>query len=88
MLPVNTGGHSAYRDTFVSQFLALFPDPFVVPKAAWDLIVKFQYSDLSLMDSIILEFYPKSGKAATRFPSCMLRSYLLSIKLHVPSITK
>ena len=36
----------------------------------------------------MLDYYPKSGKAATRLPSCMLRSYLLSIKLHVTSIAK
>lgn len=28
MLPVNIGGHSAYQDTFVSEFLKFYPDPF------------------------------------------------------------
>ena len=32
MLPVNYGGHTAYQDTFVSEFLNLCPDPFAVPK--------------------------------------------------------
>ena len=32
MLPVNYGGHAAYQDTFVSQFLELFPNPFALPK--------------------------------------------------------
>ena len=88
MLPVNTGGHSAYQQTFVSAFLSLFPNPFVVPKATWDLIVKFWYLDLSETDTIMLNYYPKSGKPVKRLPSSLLRSYLLSIKLHITSITK
>lgn len=88
MLPVNYGGHSAYQDTFVSEFLDLFPDPFAVPKQTWDIIVKFWYLDLSETDTIMQEFYSLLGKPATRFPSCLLRSYLLSIALKVDSITE
>ena len=76
MLPVNYGGHTAYQDTFVSEFLSLFPDPFVVPKQIWDIIVKFWYLDLSETDTIMQEFYSPLGKPASRFPSCLLRSYL------------
>lgn len=78
MLLINSGGHSAYQNTFVSAFLALFPNPFTVPKETWDLIVKFWYLDLSETDTIMMDYYPKSGKAAKRLPSCLLRSYLLS----------
>ena len=88
MLPVNYGGHTAYQDTFVSEFLSLFPDPFVVPKQTWDIIVKFWYLDLSETDTIMQEFYSLLCKPATRFPSCLLRSYLLSIVLGVTSITQ
>lgn len=88
MLPVNSGGHSAYQDTFVSEFLKLFPNPFAVPKETWDLIVKFWYLDLSQTDKILLDYYPTSGKSATRYPSCLLHSYLLSFKLHISSVTK
>ena len=88
MLPVNYGGHAAYQDTFVSRFLDLFPDPFAVPKQTWDVIVKFWYLDLSETDTIMQEFYSLLGKPATRFPSCLLRSYLLSIVLKVDSITE
>ena len=88
MLPVNYGGHTAYQDTFVSEFLSLFPDPFVVPKQTWDIIVKFWYLDLSGTDTIMQEFYSLPGKPATRFPSCLLRSCLLSIVLGVTSITR
>ena len=78
MLPVNYGGHTAYQNTFVSEFLKLFPDPFAVPKQTWDVIVKFWYPDLSETDTIMQKFYSLLGKPATRFPSCLLRSYLLS----------
>ncbi len=88
MLPVNYGGHAAYQDTFVSRFLDLFPDPFAVPKQTWGVIVKFWYLDLSETDTIMQEFYSLLGKPATRFPSCLLRSYLLSIVLKADSITE
>ena len=88
MLPINHGGHTAYQDTFVLEFLKLFPNPFIVPKKIWDIIVKFWYLDLSETDSIMQEYYPLTGKPVKRFPSCMLRSYLLSIKLKITSITE
>ena len=87
MLPVNSGGHSAYQDFVVQNLLKHFPDPFAIPKESWDLIVKFWYLDLSKTDSIMLDYYPKTGKAVTRFPSCLLRSYLLSVTMHF-SITE
>ena len=88
MLPVNYGGHTAYQNTFVSEFLNLFPDPFALPKQTWGIIVKFWYLDLSETDTIMQEFYSPLGKPASRFPSCLLRSYLLSIVLKVDSITE
>ena len=86
MLPTNPGGHAAYQDTFVSQFLKFYPDPFVLPKSTWDYIVQFFYLDLSLTDSIMQDCYSVFG-AEPRLPSCMLRSYLLALKLKVTSIT-
>ena len=86
MLPVNIGGHSAYQDTFVSEFLKFYPDPFSLPKSTWDYIVPFWYLDLSMTDSIMQECYSIFGPEP-RLPSCMLRSYLLALKLKVTSIT-
>ena len=86
MLPCNPGGHAAYQDTFVSDFLKFYPDPFVLPKSTWDYIVQFWYLDLSLTDSIMQECYSVFGPEP-RLPSCMLRSYLLALKLKVTSIT-
>lgn len=86
MLPCNPGGHAAYQDTFVSDFLKFYPDPFVLPKNTWDYIVQFWYLDLSQTDSIMQDCYSVFGPEP-RLPSCMLRSYLLALKLKVTSIT-
>ena len=86
MLPCNPGGHAAYQDTFVSTFLKFYPDPFALPKSTWDYIVQFWYLDLSQTDSIMQECYSVFGPQP-RLPSCMLRSYLLALKLKVTSIT-
>ena len=71
MLPCNPGGHAAFQDTFVSQFLKFYPDPFVLPKSTWDYIVQFWYLDLSKTDSIMQECYSVFGPEP-RLPSCML----------------
>ena len=86
MLPCNPGGHAAFQDTFVSQFLKFYPDPFVLPKSTWDYIVQFWYLDLSQTDSIMQDCYSVFGPEP-RLPSCMLRSCLLSLKLKFTSIT-
>ena len=87
MLPYNSGGHAAYQDTFVSDFLKFYPNPFSLPKSSWDYIVQFWYLDLSLTDTIMQECYSIFGPQP-RLPSCMLRSYLLALKLKVTSITQ
>ena len=86
MLPCNPGGHAAFQDTFISQFLKFYPDPFVLPKGTWDYIVQFWYLDLSKTDSVLQECYSVFGPEP-RLPSCMLRSCLLALKLKVTSIT-
>ena len=87
MLPYNPGGHAAYQDSFVSDFLKFYPNPFVLSKDTWDYIVQFWYLDLSLTDTIMQECYSVFGPEP-RLPSCMLRSYLLALKLKVTSITQ
>ena len=61
MLPCNPGGHSAYQDTFVSDFLKFYPDPFALSKDSWDFIIQFWYLDLSLTDTIMQECYSIFG---------------------------
>ncbi len=75
MLPVISGGHFAYQDTFVSDFLASYPDPFALSKSTWKIITKFWYLDLSLTDSLLIDTYSKFGPSP-RQPSWLIpRSY-------------
>ena len=86
MLPIISGGHSAYQDTFVSEFLKYYPKPYALSKSSWDTIIDFWYLDLSLTDILMQDCYSKYGPEP-RLTSCMLRSYLLSIKFKVTSVT-
>lgn len=79
MLPCNSGGHTAYQDTLVSELLKFYPDSFSISKDSWHTVIEFWYLDLSLTDSLMADSYSKFGPEP-RLPSCMLRSYLLSIK--------
>ena len=51
------------------------------------MIAEFWYLDLSSTDSLLINTYSKFGPSP-RQPSCMPRSYLLSIKLRITSITQ
>ena len=86
MLPIISGGHTAYQDTFLSDILIYYPDPLILSKQTWNTIIEFWHLDLSLTDTFIQDYYSKYGPAP-RTSACMLRSYLLSIKLKVTSIT-
>ena len=86
ILPIISGGHSTYQDTFVSDFSIYYPDLFSLSKQTWNTIIEFWHLDLSFTDTFMQDYYSKFGPAP-RTPSCMLRSYLLSIKLKVTSIT-
>lgn len=87
MLPaVSPDSHKEFQDIFVKLFLQYYPDPFALSRQTWQTIVQFFSLDLSETDGILAGAYSKYGPAP-RLPSCMLRSYLLSIKLKVTSIT-
>lgn len=87
MLPVVSGGHSAYPDTFVSDFLKFYPHPFSLSKDTWDTIIEFWHLDLSFSDSVLADRYSKLGPQPG-LPSCMLQSYLLSLKFKISTITR
>ena len=87
MLPVVLpDSHKDFQDFFVPLFLLYYPDPFTLSKQTWQAIVQFWNLDLSQTDAILADTYSKYGPAP-RTPSCMLRSYLLSLKLKFTSIT-
>lgn len=86
MLVIPDNSHAVYQDFVISQFLKYYPDPFAISKKRWDIILQFYELDLSHTNVILADLYSTKGPLA-RVPSDMLRSYLLSIKLRITSIT-
>lgn len=87
MLPVySPESHFEFQKHFVENFYRYYPDPFAISRNTWDIIVQFWNLDLSETDLILKDRYSIFGPEP-RLPSNMLRSYLLSLKLKVVSIT-
>ena len=87
MLPVNYGSHADYQNFVVTNLRKYYPNPDSLAKSTWDIIERFWNLDLSKTDTILVDKYSKFGPAP-RTPSCMQRSYLLSIDFKVTSITE
>ena len=86
MLPVNSGGHSAYQEFLTLNLRKYYPDPDSLPRSTWDIIERFWHLDLSYTDELLRSKYSVFGPKP-RTPSCMQRSYLLSIDFKVDSLT-
>ena len=86
MLPVNNGGHAAYQNFVVENLRKYYPDPDSIPRSTWDIIERFWRLDLSYTDIYLKDKYSVFGPKP-RTPSCMHRSYLLSLEFKVTSIT-
>ena len=86
MLPVNCGSHADYQNFVVTNLRKYYPDPDSIARSTWDIIDRFWNLDLSFTDSYMQSKYSKYGPAP-RTPSCMQRSYLLSIDFKVSSPT-
>lgn len=87
MLPVNSGGHTAYQTFVLENLRKYYPDPTVFAKSTWDIIERFWNLDLSYTDEKLRSKYSIFGPKP-RIPSCMHRSYLLSLAFKVTSLTK
>ena len=87
MLPVNCRSHADYQNFVVTNLRKYYPNPDSLAKSTWDIIERFWNLDLSKTDTILVDKYSKFGPAP-RTPSCMQRSYLLSIDFKVTSITE
>lgn len=87
MFPVNCGSHKDYQNFVVTNLRKYYPNPDVLAKSTWDIIERFWHLDLSETDVILADKYSKFGPAP-RTPSCMQRSYLLSIDFKVTSLTE
>ena len=86
MLPVNTGGHSTYQNFVVENLRKYYPNPDALSRSTWDIIDHFWNLDLSYTDELMRSRYSVFGPRP-RTPSCMQRSYLLSIDFKVTSLT-
>ena len=86
MLPVILGGHSTYQNFVVENIRKYYPDPDSIPRSTWTIIDRFWNLDLSFTDEFLKDKYSKFGPKP-RTPSCMPRSYLLSIAFKVTSLT-
>lgn len=86
MLPVNSGGHSAYQDFLLAQLRKYYPVPASFSHSTWDIIDRFWNLDLSFTDEFMRDKYSVFGPKP-RTPSCMQRSFLLSIDFKVTSLT-
>ena len=86
MLPVNTGGHSTYQNFVVENLRKHYPNPDALSRSTWDIIDRFWNLDLSYTDELMRSRYSVFGPRP-RTPSCMQRSYLLSIDFKVTSLT-
>ena len=86
MLPVNCGSHSDYQYFVVKNLRKYYPNPDSIARSTWDIIDRFWNLDLSYTDEFMRDKYSKFGPAP-RTPSCMQRSYLLSIDFKVTSLS-
>lgn len=86
MLPVNAGGHTAYQNFVVENLRKYYPNPDALSRSTWDIIDRFWNLDLSYTDELMRSRYSVFGPRP-RTPSCMQRSYLLSIDFKVTSLT-
>ena len=87
MLPNISGGHTAYQNFVVTNLRKYYPNPDALAPSTWDIIERFWNLDLSYTDELLKDTYSKFGPAP-RTPSCMQRSYLLSIDFKVTSLTE
>ena len=87
MLPVHCGSHADYQNLVVENLRKYYPNPDALARSTWDIIERFWHLDLSDTDTLLAHKYSKFGPAP-RTPSCMQRSYLLSIDFKVSSITE
>ena len=65
MLPVNTGGHSAYQNFVTENLRKYYPNPDLIPRATWDIIERFWHLDLSYTDEMLRNFKVDSIEKVT-----------------------
>ncbi len=86
MLPINCGSHTDYQNFVTENLRKYYPNPNALAPSTWEIIERFWHLDLSYTDELLRSKYSVFGPKP-RTPSCMQRSYLLSIDFKVDSIT-
>lgn len=86
-MSVKCHSHKDYQDFVVKNLRKHYPNPERFARSTWDFIERFGLLDLSGVDTLLEDKYSRFGPTP-RTPSCMLRSYLLSIEFKVSSITQ
>jgi hypothetical protein len=86
LLPNNPGGHATYQVHVTTNLRKYYPNPSSLSNSTWDILERYYLLDLSETDIIMKDRYSIFGPKP-RLPSCMLRSYLLSIEFKIFSIT-
>lgn len=80
-------GHPAYQDRVLDQLRKYYPDAdSSFDPSTWEILEQFWALDLSSVDLIMQDRYSSFGPKP-RFPSDMLRSYRLSPKVKITSVT-
>ncbi len=87
MKPDITGAHAIFQAHVLNYLREHYPGLSGLSQSKSELVAKFYYLDLSEVDRIMMDRYSVFGPRP-RLPSCMLRSYLLSIELGVDSVTE
>ena len=86
MKPDITGAHADFQAHVLNFLREHYPGLSGLSQSKSEILARFYNLDLSLVDRIMVDRYSVFGPRP-RLPSCMLRSYLLSIELGVSSIT-
>ena len=61
MLPVNSGGHTAYQNFVTENLRKYYPNPNALARSTWDIIERFWNLDLSYTDELLADKYSKFG---------------------------
>ena len=61
MLPVNSGGHSAYQNFVIENLRKYYPVPSSFPASTWDIIERFWTLGLTYTDELLRSKYSVFG---------------------------
>ena len=79
MLPVNSGGHTAYQDFLLVNLRKHYPVPDSISPSTWDIIDRFWNLDLSFTDEFMRDKYSVFGPKQELLPVCSVPSCCLLI---------